>query len=216
MALPFQRRRPDELPTAPEFPPLPSDVRGAELRDLTGSGFQSADAFAGAQAADMRPAGPVFPRPGIAPPQQGQQSFPAGMPLPPAFTPPRVSSRTVTQEIEEIAEAIVSEKWEKFSKEVDDLKKDIDDVSASVNGVQERLANIEKRMDMVIQQVLGKVEDYGRSIADVSTELKAMQKVFGTMMPTMTENIKELDELVGKAKTEGVRRRPAARRKRRR
>jgi hypothetical protein len=66
---------------------------------------------------------------------------------------------------------------------------------------------LEKKMDMVIQQVLGKVEEYGKGVADVGVELKAMQKMFNTIMPTFTENIKELQEIVEKVKSEGFKKR---------
>ena len=210
MAIPFLRKREDEpqdfLGGFPQIPAAPP-INAPQFRDLTGRGFESTEALATAQGAGMRPAGPVFPRPGM---PVGQQfipaSLPQGMPSAPVFRP-APSAKTITAEIEEIAEAVVSEKWEKVSKELDDMKRGHDDLSSTVNGMQERMSNLEKKMDMVIQQVLGKVEEYGRGISDVSTELKAMQKVFGTMMPTMTDNIKDLQELVDKAKTKGLKKR---------
>jgi|GEM_PF-2213071 len=212
MAIPFLRKKDEEPQDNFGLPPIPSaPLNVPQFRDLTGRGFESTEALATAQGAGMRPAGPVFPRPGMPPPQMQQQfvpadRLPAGMPAAPVFRP-APSAKTITAEIEEIAEAVVSEKWEKVSKEINDMKKSTDDLSSTVNGMQERMSNLEKKMDMVIQQVLGKVEEYGRGISDVSTELKAMQKVFGTMVPTMTDNIKDLQELVDKAKTKGLKKR---------
>jgi tetrahydromethanopterin S-methyltransferase subunit G len=205
MAIPFMRKKPEDdlMEMPPEFPPLQQGMQGQQLRDLTNRGFGSPDILSGAEAAGMRPAGPVFARPGPAPVGLGVGT-PAGMPAPPSFTPPR--ARPVIEEIEEVAEAVVSEKWQKFSKEVEDMKHAQDDISSSIGGMQERMNNLEKKMDMVIREVLGKVDEYGKSISDVGTELKAMQKVFGTMVPAMTENVKELQELVGTAKEKGIQR----------
>jgi uncharacterized protein YoxC len=128
------------------------------------------------------------------------------MPPAPVFRPAPAPARLTTEEIQEIAEAIIAEKWQKVGKEIDEMKKTQDDISASLGGMQERMSNLEKKMDMVIQEILGKVDEYGKGIADVGTELKAMQKVFGTVMPTFTENIKDLQEVVGKAKEQGIKR----------
>jgi prophage DNA circulation protein len=162
-----------------------------QLRDLTGRGYPSTDVLQNMQASQMR-----VPQMRELPP----------LPAPPMFRPsasPMSRSPTSTEEMQEIAEAIISEKWQKFGKEFDELKRSQEDISSTISGMQERISGVEKKMDMVIQEILGRVEEYGKGISDVGTELKAMQKVFGTVMPSFTENVKELQELVGDAKTQG-------------
>jgi len=199
------------LPQIPELPPLSPSMSQPQLRDLTSRGFTSADVLAGMQASQMRPAGPQF--------QQNQQSqfqqLPP-MPAPPVFrpsAPSMPSGKSTTEEIEEIAEAIISERWQKFSRDFDEIKRSQEDISATISGMQEKISNLEKRMDMVIQEILGKVDEYGKGISDVGTELKAMQKVFGTVLPSFTENIKELQELVGEAKEKGFKKTKAKRKR---
>ncbi len=214
MAL-FKRKEPEalpemptdfgDLPEIPELPPISPSISRPQMRDLTTRGFTSADVLAGMQASQMRPAGP---------PQQFQQLPP--IPSPPVFrpsAPPVTERRTTTAEIEEIAEAIIAERWQKFSRDFDEVKRAQEDISSTISGMQERISNVEKKMDMVIQEVLGKVEEYGKGISDVGIELKAMQKVFGTVLPSFTENIKELQELVGEAKEKGIRKPKGKRRK---
>ncbi len=46
------------------------------------------------------------------------------------------------------------------------------------------------------------MDEYSKGISDVSTELKAMQKIFQTVMPQFTANIKELQALVEKKRKE--------------
>ena len=194
-----------DLPSVPELPPLSPSINRPQMRDLTARGFTSADVLAGMQSSQMRPAGPQ---------QQFQQLPP--IPAPPVFRPstPSISPlRTTTAEIEEIAEAIIAERWQKVSRDFDEIKRTQEDISSTISGMQERISSVEKKMDMVIQEVLGKVEEYGKGISDVGTELKAMQKVFGTVLPSFTENIKELQELVGTAKEKGFKK-PKGKRKR--
>jgi hypothetical protein len=204
-----------DLPPVPDLPPLSPNITQPQVRNLTASGYPSSDILQGMQQAipPMRPAGP---------PMQQLQPIPSAprfrMPLPPppmppaSMAPPAPQAKLSTEDIQEIAEAIISEKWEKSEKEIDEIKRSQEDSSATISGMQERITNVEKKMDMVIQEVLGKVEEYGRGIADVGTELKAMQKVFGTVMPAFTENIKDLQDLVGEAKETGFKKK--SRRKR--
>lgn len=213
MAL-FKKREPEELPETsadfglppiPELPPLSPAMTQPRLRDLTARGYPSTDVLAGMQAAPMRP--------GSAPVQTWSQSPLPPIPAPPAFRSSQMAAKPATEEIEEIAEAIISERWQKISKDFDELKRSQEDLSSAISGVQERVTSVEKKMDMVIQEILGKVEEYGKGISDVGTELKAMQRVFGTVMPTFTENIKELQEMVGTAKEKGLKKRRARRKR---
>jgi uncharacterized protein YoxC len=193
------------LPPIPELPSFSQAMTQPQLRDLTTRGYPSTDVLAGMQAAPMRSAS--------APAQTWSQLPP--IPAPPSFRPtsqPSFMAKPATEEIEEIAEAIISERWQKISKDFDELKRSQEDLSSAISGVQERITSVEKKMDMVIQEILGKVEEYGKGISDVGTELKAMQRVFGTVMPTFTENIKELQEMVGEAKEKGFKKRKAKRR----
>ncbi|MEM4713981.1 MAG: hypothetical protein QXQ79_00335 [Candidatus Nanoarchaeia archaeon] len=185
----FKKEKPETLPETKEPALFPEPSATEKLPTFEEQG--------------LRPAQPVFPLPApvsLAPPQI---PLPESMPKPPPFRPE--SPKPLSEEIEEIAEAIIAERWQKLTKELDEIKKIQEEFSASLSGLTERLGILEKRMDTVIQQVLGKVEEYGKGISDVGVELKALQKMFNTLMPTFTENIKELQELVEKAKEKGFR-----------
>jgi hypothetical protein len=153
---------------------------------------------------DMGPPGMPGPMPG---PPAGIPGLPAptmGLPPPPA--PPAGIKREapgvtlLTEDLEEISEAIIQEKWTTFTKDwgaMMDWKERIDD---TVVELRTTLDNIEKKMDSIERAVLGKVEEYSKGIGDVRTELKAMQKVFGDVMPAFTENVKKLSDLAVKKK----------------
>ena len=73
-------------------------------------------------------------------------------------------------------------------------------METNVSNLSDRMTKLEMKLDSIEQAILGKVEEYGKSISDVGTELKAMQRVFQTTMPAFTENIKELQGLVEETK----------------
>ena len=46
--------------------------------------------------------------------------------------------------------------------------------------------------------MIGKVDEYNKSLGDVNVEIQAMGKVFQKLIPEFTENVKKLSETVNK------------------
>lgn len=200
MAFEFFRKKPGEF-SQPEIPPQmqniqdmgspPIDEMRASgmssrdiVRDLTSKGYPSADILSGFQT-----------------PQNSPAEYPATMPTPPSPSPFRsFAPKPSTDEMQEIAESIVKEKWKASEKEIESIKKWRDDFETNLSNLSDRMTKLEMKMDSVEQAILGKVDEYGKTISDVGTELKAMQRVFSTTMPAFTENIKELQGLVEETK----------------
>ena len=125
--------------------------------------------------------------------QQPQQAFQAPRETP---TPALQIQPSVDEErIQEVAEAIIDEKWKEFSS---DIKKIIEWKEKS----EDRLAKIEQQiidlklsMDSLIKSIMSKVSSYDQNIVDVGTEIKAMEKVFQKVLPTLAENVNKLDRM---------------------
>ena len=128
-------------------------------------------------------------------PQQYQQQ--------PSFQAPRETATPSLQmpasvdeeRIQEVAEAIIDEKWQEFSS---DIKKVIEWKEKS----EDRLAKIEQQiidvkisMDSLVKSIMSKISSYDQNIVDVGTEIKAMEKVFQKVLPTLTENVNKLDRM---------------------
>ena len=126
------------------------------------------------------------------------------LPSPPSFTPPTHESsphlsgsqELLTEDIEKIAESIIDEKWEKVKGELDDLKTWKVDLDAQVKGFKSQLDTLGKRVDDAQNAMLGKVEEYNKSLGGVNVEIQAMGKVFEKIIPQFTENVNKLSELV--------------------
>ncbi|MBI2655233.1 hypothetical protein HYX06_02300 [Candidatus Woesearchaeota archaeon] len=121
-------------------------------------------------------------------PQYQQQSFqaPKEMQAPPTMDEER---------IQEIAESIIDEKWNDFAA---DIKKVIEWKDRS----EDRLAKIEQQMidlrmtiDSLTKSIMSKISGYDQNITDVGTEIKAMEKVFQKVLPTLTESVNKLDRM---------------------
>lgn len=113
---------------------------------------------------------------------------------------PQPSAAGPYERIEEVAEAIIDEKWDALLAEVrkviDWKSKVEDDLRKALND----LDNMKGDMKELRQAVLGKVEDYDKRMLEVGTELKAVSKVFKDVIPMFTDNVKELSSLTNRLK----------------
>ena len=50
-------------------------------------------------------------------------------------------------------------------------------------------------MDSLTKSIMTKISNYDQNIVDVGTEMKAMEKVFQKVLPTLTENVNKLDRM---------------------
>lgn len=131
-------------------------------------------------------------------PEYGQGYEQAYRQPPQSIQPPSEiqSSGLIDEEkIQEIAEAIIDEKWE-------DLSKDIRKVVEWKEKSEERIAKLEQQIldlrmsiDSLTKSIMSKISAYDQNIVDVGTEIKAMEKVFQKVLPNLTENVNKLDRM---------------------
>ena len=119
-------------------------------------------------------------------------------------TPSEIQSPVSIDEerIQEVAEAIIDEKWQ-------DLAKDIRSVIEWKERSEDRIAKIEQQIldlrlniDNLTKAIMSKVTSYDQNIVDVGTEVKAMEKVFQKILPSLTESVKKLDRMTKDVKPE--------------
>lgn len=205
------------LPPLPPMPPLPPEFQQPPMPQAAALP-PAPQVIAQLQAQGMAPAEIAkmlrergYPSTDILAGMQVQQpfGFPQLPPIPPAPPPPLKpvmgpSKEDVvtllTEDIQEIAETIIEEKWSQQRKDFAKLEKWKEDVDEKLVHLEESAIALQQRMDGLEKAIFGKIEEYGKGISDVSTELKAMQRVFSTVMPQFTTNIKELQALLEGAK----------------
>ena len=119
---------------------------------------------------------------------QQQQNFapPGGQSYGPSFE---------TQRIEELAEAIIDEKWNEIVRSINKIIDWKERVEARVTKMEQQLDDMNKNFDMLHKGVLGKISEYDRNLTNVGAEIKAMDKVFQKVLPSLTENVSELSRI---------------------
>ena len=50
------------------------------------------------------------------------------------------------------------------------------------------------------KSIISKISGYDKNITDVGTEMKAMEKVFQKILPSLTENVNKLDRMTKSSK----------------
>ena len=138
--------------------------------------------------------------------QAGPQSYPQQPSAPQQeqyqqqYSQPQIGE----EQIQEIAETIINEKWDELSK---DMKAVIDWKEKNENKVtqlQQQITDIRNDIQSLKGALLGKVSEYDKNISGVGTEIKAMEKVFQKVLPSLTESVNKLERMSKKPKTFGV------------
>jgi uncharacterized protein (DUF433 family) len=156
------------LPEAPQYPGVEQDF-GMQQPMAPGPG-----AF---------PAGPGTPFPQQ--PEMEQMQYPQG-PAPAGYE---------AQRIEELAEAIIDEKWNEIVRSINKIIDWKERVEARVTKMEQQLDDMQRNFDMLHKGVLGKISDYDQNLQNVGAEIKAMDKVFQKVLPSLTESVSELGRI---------------------
>jgi uncharacterized phage infection (PIP) family protein YhgE len=104
-------------------------------------------------------------------------------------------SNDVSGRIEEVAEAIIDEKWQDLIKDFNKLLEWKNDVEQRMAAIEEGFENLKTGFDSLQKGVVDKVRDYDKSVKDVTTEMKAVEQMFQKIVPTFTENVNELGRI---------------------
>jgi prefoldin subunit 5 len=108
------------------------------------------------------------------------------------------------EEIEELVESIIDEKWNELAKDINKIVEWKNDVDSRIAKIEQRIDSIKDDFDKLHQAIIGKVGDYDRNILEVGAEIKAMEKVFSKVLPIFTENVNDLNRITQVMKKKGL------------
>jgi len=103
------------------------------------------------------------------------------------------------ERIEEVAEAIIDEKWNELVKDINKIAEWNTKTDSRLTKVEGEIKNLKENFDSLHKGILGKITEYDQNLVNVGTEIKAMEKVFQKVLPTFSENVNKLARI-----TEGV------------
>jgi len=131
-----------------------------------------------------------YPQP-YAYPQAYPQAYPEQ-----AMEAPRMNR----EEMEELAEEIVNEKWMEIKNKISDVIEWKAYAEKRMNSLDERLKRIELSIDRLQAALLSKVQEYGQGIKELGSEMHSLEGAFGKILNPLVENVKELSKITNNLK----------------
>lgn len=134
-----------------------------------------------------------------------QQSTPQPTPQPShqQFSPSssnRPRSATADISTEEYVEAVIEERWADLEEDIRKIVEWKNRSEQKITQVSQQFEDLKDRFDKLHAALIGKIETYDKNILEVGAEIKAMEQVFSKVLPTFTDNVKQLDEITRKLK----------------
>ncbi|MBW2981773.1 hypothetical protein KY343_02725 [Candidatus Woesearchaeota archaeon] len=172
------------------------------IQNLQSQGYTSSQVFDALSQADIK--GAVESYPGAAPAGPTPPEAPSAGPTPPAAPMPSApipSLEAEKERVEEVAEAIIDEKWEELMKSVDKITTWKETTEAKIIKMDQVIKDLKERFEELHRGILAKIGEYDKGIRDVGSEIKAMEGVFKKVLPSLTENVSELSRITKSIKT---------------
>lgn len=127
-------------------------------------------------------------------PQQYEQQMPQ-QPYPQQNYQQQQEQPINEERMQELAEAIIDEKWEEFAKDIKKVIEWKDKTEDRIAKVEQQILDMRLAMESLSKSIMTKITSYDQNIVDVGTEVKAMEKVFQKVLPSLTESVNKLDRM---------------------
>ncbi|MGC8533318.1 MAG: hypothetical protein ACP5MV_01665 [Candidatus Parvarchaeum sp.] len=114
---------------------------------------------------------------------------------------PSMSNQNL-ESIQQILEQIINEKWKSSASELNSLRSSVNINTNSIENIKDNLEKLSQRIDSIQNTMIGKTEEYNKTISDVNVELQAFEKVIDRLIPAISDSIKELRDLIDDLKKE--------------
>lgn len=105
-----------------------------------------------------------------------------------------------TEKMEEIAEAIIDEKWQDFVDTINRVIEWKENMEKKITRMDSQIKDLKDQFSQLQKGTLDKMAEYDEHVTDIGTEIKAMESVFKKILPTLTENVTQLSNIVKELK----------------
>lgn len=100
-----------------------------------------------------------------------------------------------SESVESVAEQVVDEKMQEFHRHFTKLNEWKDKVDSRLDKFEQEMQDLRADLEGLHKAIVDRVSDYDKTLTDVGTEIKAMEKVFQKVLPELTSNVQELSRI---------------------
>ncbi len=104
-------------------------------------------------------------------------------------------TRVMRDQVAALVEAVIDEKWGQVVENIGDIAAWREKTNDELIAIKQEILRVQERFDRLQSAVFGKIEEYNKSISDVGSEIKALEKVFERIIQPLTSNVKELSKI---------------------
>ncbi len=167
------------------------------VQNLQSQGYNSSQVFDAINQVNISGQTPQGPPEPMQQPPGMEQMPPPGPSIPEQETMemPEQSPEAPNERIEELTEAIIDEKWKELTGDINKVIEWKDKSEARITKLEQQIADFKTSIANLQKSLLSKINQYDRNIMDVGIEMKAMEKVFQKVLPTLTENVNRLERI---------------------
>jgi prefoldin subunit 5 len=179
-------------PVKPEFQPLPGERSPEprpepEPRPPAGPPGPE-EQYRGPQDLSL----PSIPRPGE--PFQGGEDEPEEEFLPPVSR--RHDDVGVRNDIEEVTEGIIDEKWNMFTRELDEVTKRLESLDKKISNLEVEIAEFKGVKKTDVEAIRGSIDSYKESISEISERMEAIERAVKDSLTPMMHSMRSLSDAV--------------------
>lgn len=104
----------------------------------------------------------------------------------PVFIPDyETPNRDLQEQIEIITESVISEKWKEFLKNIGNISTWKLNIESQITNLQKDSKKTQTEIENLKQAILNKIDQYQESISEVNAEMKALEKLFKELLPSI-------------------------------
>lgn len=104
--------------------------------------------------------------------------------------------------VDETVEQVIEERWQQLVQKIEKVAQWKDKQEQHINLIKDDILTMKESFDKLEKRIVDKVSSYDRNILDVNSEIKALEKVFQKITPTLVNNVNELSNIAKTFKPE--------------
>lgn len=109
-------------------------------------------------------------------------------------------ARAEHPDTEAVVEQIIEEKWTALQKDLTKINEWKDNMSSRADKMEQSIQDLRSDLEGLHKAIVNRIGEYDKTLVDVGTEIKAMEKVFQKVLPELTTNIQELSKITKNVK----------------